>query len=178
MYVILNMQKPIVKLTNLIHKNQSIVKLGFDKNPKLYQLVRQLPNLNYSKTHGAWYLPYTTATIELICSKLNAIAYVDYKDLTHTKPQAQNLSVPKNVKPKTEPLPILDVLSAQKLDEINDFKQWLQSKRYSQNTISTYVDALKTFLRYYNNKCASEISNNDVIVFNNEYILKNNLGCH
>ena len=58
---------------------------------------------------------------------------------------------------------------------ITKFKQWLQSKRYSVNTIKTYSDALKSFLVFYREKPIAEITNEDVIIYNNDYILKNNL---
>ncbi|MBK9637569.1 MAG: site-specific integrase [Bacteroidetes bacterium] len=53
------------------------------------------------------------------------------------------------------------------------FARWLQSKRYSKNTIKTYCDALIVFLRYYEDKEIGSITNEDVIHFNNDYILKN-----
>ena len=53
--------------------------------------------------------------------------------------------------------------------------QWMRSKRYSESTIGTYTDALRIFLRFYSNKAVSEISNNDLILFNNEYILAKKL---
>lgn len=59
--------------------------------------------------------------------------------------------------------------------KINQFKQWLCSKRYSENTIKTYMDALKSFLLFYNSKAVEEITNQDIITFNNEFILKNKL---
>ncbi|NQV78138.1 MAG: site-specific integrase [Lutibacter sp.] len=65
--------------------------------------------------------------------------------------------------------------STEGMEQIEKFKQWLSSKRYSPNTIKTYSDALKSFLVFYRKKAISEINNNDVIVYNNEYILKNNL---
>ena len=55
------------------------------------------------------------------------------------------------------------------------FKQWLRSKRYSESTITTYSEALKSFLVFYREKALIEINNDDVILYNNEYILKNNL---
>jgi len=70
-------------------------------------------------------------------------------------------------------LPI--VLSEIHLQKIAQFKRWLSSKRYSENTIKTYTDALKTFLKYYHNKPIEQITNEDVIAFNNGYILKNKL---
>lgn len=67
------------------------------------------------------------------------------------------------------------LLTLDGIDAMRKFRQWLLSKRYSPNTIKTYTDALKIFLNYFNDKPAAEISNDDVIVFNNEFILKNNL---
>jgi integrase/recombinase XerD len=58
---------------------------------------------------------------------------------------------------------------------LQKFKNYLQSKRYSENTIRTYSDALRSFLVFHNNKSLIEITNEDVIQFNNEYILKNKL---
>ncbi len=52
---------------------------------------------------------------------------------------------------------------------------WMKSKRYSDSTIKVYTEALTTFLKYYSNKAVHEINNQDVIMFNNEYILKYNL---
>lgn len=59
--------------------------------------------------------------------------------------------------------------------QIEKFKQWLRSKRYSENTIVTYSEALKSFLLFYREKDIAAITNEDVIVYNNDYILKKNL---
>lgn len=59
--------------------------------------------------------------------------------------------------------------------EIKKFKQWMRSKRYSESTIGTYSEALKSFFVFYNNKSIAAITNEDIIVYNNEYILKNKL---
>lgn len=58
---------------------------------------------------------------------------------------------------------------------ITIFKNYLTSKRYSSNTIITYCDALKSFLTFFNTKPINQITNEDVILYNNSYILKNNL---
>lgn len=61
------------------------------------------------------------------------------------------------------------------ISSIETFKKYLLSRRYSQNTIVTYSDALKSFLTFCNTKTIKEISNDDVILYNNHYIVKNNL---
>ena len=51
----------------------------------------------------------------------------------------------------------------------------MRSKRYSESTITTYSEALKSFLIFYREKPVAAITNEDVIIYNNEYILKNKL---
>jgi integrase/recombinase XerD len=58
---------------------------------------------------------------------------------------------------------------------IKKFEQWLYSKRYSASTIKTYSEALKSFLLFYNDINIEAITNEAVIKYNNEYILKNEL---
>ena len=73
---------------------------------------------------------------------------------------------------KLDPIINLGEEQALKMDE---FMRWLKSKRYSESTIKTYSEAIKTFLLYYSNKAISDITNDDLIKFNNDYILKKNL---
>jgi integrase/recombinase XerD len=61
------------------------------------------------------------------------------------------------------------------ISDIEKFKRWLQSKRYSENTIKTYIEALKVFIDFNDAKVLNEISNDDFILFNTEYILKRKL---
>jgi integrase/recombinase XerD len=59
--------------------------------------------------------------------------------------------------------------------KMQSFQQWLSSKRYAQSTIKTYTDALASFFIFFNNKAIKDFETNDLIVFNNNYILKNKL---
>lgn len=61
------------------------------------------------------------------------------------------------------------------LDKITTFKLWLQSKRYSPQTISTYCDALSIFLLFYNERLVENLNQTDIIRFNNDYILAKKL---
>jgi integrase/recombinase XerD len=60
-------------------------------------------------------------------------------------------------------------------DKITTFKLWLQSKRYSPQTISTYCDALSIFLLFYNERLVENLNQTDIIRFNNDYILAKKL---
>lgn len=65
--------------------------------------------------------------------------------------------------------------SSEGLEQIEKFKQWLISKRYSSNTIKTYTEALRSFLTFFNTKNSNDITNDDLILYNNEFIFKNKL---
>lgn len=67
------------------------------------------------------------------------------------------------------------VPSSDGIHQIGRFRSWLQSKRYSVNTIKTYTEALETFLCFFKDKMVADITNEDLINFNNEYILKQQL---
>lgn len=69
----------------------------------------------------------------------------------------------------------LSLPSEEGIASIKKFDYWLASKRYSPSTIKTYTEALKSFLIFHRNLPISEITNEDVIKYNNEYILKNNI---
>lgn len=54
---------------------------------------------------------------------------------------------------------------------VNRFRDWLESKRYSESTIRTYVETLRIFLNHFSYKTPDLITNEDVVDFNNYYIL-------
>jgi len=59
--------------------------------------------------------------------------------------------------------------------EISKFQHWLHSKRYSESTVKTYSDALKSFLIFFKNRQVNDLTNQDVIFYNNEFIRKRKL---
>jgi integrase/recombinase XerD len=59
--------------------------------------------------------------------------------------------------------------------EINLFTKYLKSKRYSQNTIKTYVDTLRVFFSFHHEKAIESLTLEDVVVFNTDYILSKGL---
>ncbi len=73
------------------------------------------------------------------------------------------------------PLAAATLPSEEGIAALIQFKNYLRSKRYSESTLTTYSEALKSFLLFYREKPVAEITNEDVIIYNNEYILKNNL---
>lgn len=74
-------------------------------------------------------------------------------------------------------LPLYDqpVLPLETIQKITELRKWMLSKRYSENTIRVYLDCIQAFFVYYENKPYNEITNDDVVRFNNEYILMRRL---
>ncbi len=63
-------------------------------------------------------------------------------------------------------------MGREKDEKACQFKDWLTSRRYSANTIKTYTKPISTLFKFFTNKDPSEITNSDLIQFNNQYIIK------
>lgn len=66
-------------------------------------------------------------------------------------------------------------LSEDTQQRIEQFVDWMRSKRYSKNTEKAYTDAITVFLQFVSSKQLYEINNVDIVRFNNEYVLKRKL---
>ena len=72
-------------------------------------------------------------------------------------------------------LPPLVTLNDGHGTKIVGFERWLRSRRYSDNTVKVYAQALKSFLLYHNDKPVADITGADIIWYNNDFILKHKL---
>lgn len=168
---------PIITLKPFLHNNQQVVQLHFEKNNFILDFLRTYKTLRWSKTMACWHLPYNNDLKQQLFILLKGKAWIDYKALTlelAPVPAQKKEIDAKKIEEKTTTLnlPVLTTEAEQKLQQ---FKNWLNSKRYSPNTINTYADALKIFLRFCRHKTIAEIANEDIIRFNNDYILKQKL---
>ena len=154
-----------IEMAAALHKNEARLFLKFPYDTELTALVKNLPEAKWSQTKKSWHVSYgadkVTGIINLFALKGVKVNYEQNKSPLTIVPVKE-----KEVKP---------VLNTEVSEKVIAFKQWLRSKRYSENTIATYVDALLTFLRFCCSKIISEITNNDIIIFNNDYILANKL---
>ncbi|MBA3284129.1 MAG: site-specific integrase [Nitrosopumilus sp.] len=151
-----------IKLDKTSHKGEEVVLLQFPYDVSLEKEARKIKSVRWSKTLKSWYAPYSLAVLNEIKVIFDTICIID-ATLLKEKVRVFNAD-PKN-----------KILSNDSLLKIEKFKDWMRSKRYSESTIGTYTDALRTFLKYFEAKAINEISNEDVIEFNNKYILANNL---
>lgn len=135
-----------LKVEHIVHKGEKRIAVHFENRVGLVERFKQLQGAEWSSSLKVWHLPDTQEYRNKFC--LNAI------------------------NTKQEPKPALCRDTQRRVDQ---FVQWLRSKRYSQNTIKAYVDAIEVFLRVFPDKALREIDNDDIVRFNNEYVLKRNL---
>ena len=131
---------------------------------ELFWQIKKMEGAVWDKQNLSWTIPNSPASISYLFKIFKGIAWID---LSQLKKEPKEFEKNRKEKKSIE-LPLLPELNKTAID---DFKKYLLSKRYSENTIKTYSEALCTFLRFFHHKPISEIDNNDLIRFNNEYIL-------
>lgn len=160
------MVKEII-IAHALFNNKEKIFINFKYDSTTIELVKKIADAKWSQSNKCWYISYYAEALQLIKNTFEPKGitikllnkYEDVIKLSQVK-----------IKKPSDALP--DLNTEQK-EKINKFNYWLQSKRYSGSTIGTYIDSIQTFLRYYSTKKLSEITNEDLIIFNNEYILAN-----
>ena len=127
------------------HQGQRRIAVYFDNTRELTERFKKLEGSRWSSSLRVWHLPFTP----------------EYeKQFNPIDPQ--------------KPVPEIK-FDDKKTEAIRTFEHWLKSRRYSPNTIKTYLDAIRVFFRFYIDNEMNSIGNGDIVRFNNEYILKRNL---
>ncbi len=147
------------------YKGQHILLLKFKYSPALIQLVRQLPGARWSQSYKAFYTDYCPGIEKQVELLFKQVALINRTEFD------QKLSGLKNSPAETKQR----LIGEETALKIEKFRNWMKSRRYSESTIGTYTDALKTFLKFYATKALEEINNEDIVQFNNQYILANKL---
>lgn len=152
-------------MEHALYKNEVRLFLRFSYNREMIDLVRQLNGAVFSYSVKAWHVAYAknhpAYLREFFRSHGIAVTYI-------------NEGAPVPV-PRGEHLKVLGESTDLIAKKVASLKSWMSARRYSDSTIDTYCDALSLFLRYFKEKPIEEISNEDIIEFNNAYILKNHL---
>ena len=155
-----------------IHLNRQLIGLktyyyaSFPFNRFLYTHFSSLKKCTWDTIEKAWVIDEAVFPLE------NLLAY--FKDKAEFIVQEKSLESVEYKKSHLRPIHFLEPLDELKKQAIQNFIRYLNSKRYSPNTIKVYSDSMSTFLRYFSMKDITDISNDDLIDFNNNYILKNN----
>ena len=161
----------IIRLQKDIHYGKVDLCIRFERDVTLEATARKISGCRWNQTLHCWYLPFKRQTIKTVMAAFEPLARVDYSTLDTADTQPTE---PIEIKTKVTLTSLPDALVFENRKKaIARFEAWLMSKRYSGNTVKTYTEALKTFLTYHSTKPIEAISNEDVILFNTNYILKN-----
>jgi integrase/recombinase XerD len=148
-----------VYVESTLHMGVRRIKLTFEYDSEIIKRVKAIYDSRWSIDMGCWHLPYTDASIEEI-GKMTMEFGLNMVNFEHLKEERAIRYFDRG-------------LFGEKGNAVRTFQQFLRTQRYSQRTIKTYVEAIRTFLSYIRDKRIEEITHEDVIKFNSEYILKN-----
>src|SRR4051812_14336738 len=114
--------KTVVRLELMRHRDADQVSIRYNAAPDIDKVVRALPGRKWSQTQGTWYVAADASTIKEIYSRLEGRATIDSSAM-----QESVSAGPPSV--------ICSPISEGNREVIGAFKVWMESKRYSPNTI-------------------------------------------
>lgn len=140
-----------------IIKQKTAVRIQFSYNESVIQRIRKIPGASWNQDLRAWIIFGGMDVLLNIKEGLEKDYEIELDESSESH------------------LPAIQRLSASGQSEILKFEKWLLSKRYSPSTIKTYVNAMKIFLSTLCGKSAEEITEEDFVKFNTDYILRKGL---
>ena len=146
------------------HREKLVFMLVFEKDFKIISLCKSI-GARYSISNTGWYLLANKKSIDVIKNTIEQITQLIWESdesIENNKTQPKNWIKGVCVNPKHE-------------EYLESFILFLKSKRFAQSTIKNYTSALRLFLNFYADKNLTELTQEHVIRFNNEYILAKRL---
>ncbi len=161
-------------LSNALHQDNPVVSLVFEKDTTLINRVKTIPGARWSQSRKYWYIPKEQFNLAKVFEVLKPVAYLDYTELKQNPESVNNMQA--NLPKKNTGSPIVAFqFSPEAVSKVEEFHKWMSHKRYSQATIKTYLGALKSFLLFTATKPLSEITNQDMVDYVNEVIIRKQL---
>jgi integrase/recombinase XerD len=140
-------------------KKQEVILISFPYHAAAKESLKKSVSAHWDDELRRWIIANTRENFHRAVEALMPFGHIDFSQLDIHEKQAF--------------CPSLITLDYERLEMLDQFRMSLKSRRYSEQTIATYLNAMTVFLKYFNEKSISEIENQDLIAFNNLYILKN-----
>ncbi len=138
------MPEYIVELIEDVHRDKPVILINCSYNSAIDAAVRSIPGRTWSNSRRCWYIQRDERARDLLEQKLGRMAILKF-----IGPDGERLvRPPSSFAPEERPAKIMmpAVLDPEKENKALLFGDWLRSKRYSGNTIGTYVDALRVLM--------------------------------
>lgn len=150
---------------NLSRKSENgktVIVLHSPENDAAIRAIKAVDGCEWSDSMNCWTIPDNQECISKAIASLKTLGFVDYRGLR------KNVNLQKSdLSPKSEEN------NDDHENQIHSFRSFLSSRRYSSNTIKTYTEALRVFIRFMGEKKPEGWNLADIVRFNNDYILKN-----
>jgi site-specific recombinase XerD len=152
---------PTIRLYEKMHRNKNCIFLQFDYNEELIQIAKERLFAQWSQRKKAWYLKNNPDRLRQILLAFENRADVDTSSLPlHRKLIKKVPKIPqRDHSPKKMKAPVVYV-------------EFLKRRRYSANTIKTYVSFIEQFQQFIDPLELKDSKIDKVISFMNHLILK------
>ena len=130
-------------------RNESIILIQFPFDKELIGCVKTIENTRWSQTLSSWYVKKKDFNLHRVFNVFKSIAYVDYSALKITKDHTLPKERIKRKAYAKTPIP-------------NTYIEHLKLKRYSENTIKSYVSEFKKFSSYFSKHNLETLDKDDI----------------
>lgn len=159
-----------IKLIPGYLKNEMIIEIHFKFNKQIIEIIKTIPGRRWNKDSRYWYIPFRHFKLEELIKKLDNYAIVDYSALEdfdnrmYIRPPDDHTTTIRD-----KHINRFEAFANRpKVDLPSEYLEKLIRRRYSQNTIKTYVTYFRSFMEEFNGRDLDSITTKEI----NDYILK------
>ena len=152
------------------HQQQSGFGLHFPYDSPFYQPIKAFRLSRWLVDERFWWIPDTPDSRQFLRPLFKVYERTEYRIIIGKR----QYELPEWYGP-IPVLQYLDVIGPDTRKEITKLREWMQHRRYSKVSILNYENTLLSFFRFYRIKNISDLSYDDLIHFNREYIIERQL---
>lgn len=141
------------------HQGEIRLTLEFEYDKDLLVLIKSIEGAQWSSSMRYWHIPDKPEMVGRLLKLMKGKAWIDYTSL---KEESRSKTPPAVTEFTT--LPELSQSDAKKIEE---FRQWMVHRRYSDSTIGTYTSMLGNLLRFIRPKESIDLVLEDIVRFVN-----------
>jgi len=156
---------PLVNLRPFHHRSKECMGIYHSGHAAINTLVKRIPGIKWSKSHGCWYLPISRETYNLVIKALRGKAELDSTALKGYQQKGKSIVpgmplVGKGIDKISTQRPISTTgrLSAENLLALEKFNEELKLKAYSPSTCRTYRNEFMQLLKLLNEKPVNDLT--------------------
>lgn len=150
-----------IKLRFGIIEGKKSILLFFDYDKEIILNLKKHPGARWCSTNRCWHIAIRKGWYESLRDNLGGVCLFDISDR----------EISKNIEMKFVNRRIKD----EDRDKLKEYREWMLHKRYSDSTIESYIIALEKFLDFAYPIGTSDLKEENVVRYVNEFIIPNKL---